>query len=185
MGHVHIVPTVVVLVAALVAAAIDVWKYKIHNALTLPLLVSGLIFHAATGGASGLSGSAAGVLAGFGSLLIFYILGGMGAGDVKLMAAVGAWLGMPLTFYVFIASSLAAGVYAVVLLAVRVSLKETWLNLQLVWLRIASIYRHLGAEDHVESEVQRADRRLRMIPFAAMIAVGLVSTLIWLHFRGS
>jgi prepilin peptidase CpaA len=175
----------VVLAAALVAAAIDVWKYKIHNALTLPLLVSGLVFHATTGGASALSGSAAGALAGFASLLIFYILGGMGAGDVKLMAAVGAWLGMPLTFYVFIASSLAAGIYAVVLLAVRGSLKETWLSLQLVWLRMTSICRHLGAEDRVESEIQRDDRRLRVIPFAAMIAVGLVSTLIWLRLRGS
>jgi prepilin peptidase CpaA len=185
VGQVQLFPTIVVLVAALVAAAIDVWKYKIHNALALPLLVSGLIFHAATGGMSALAGSAAGALAGFGSLIIFYILGGMGAGDVKLMTAVGAWLGLPLTFYVFIASALAAGLYALVLLVLRGSLKETWLNLQLIWLRMTSIIRHLGADERVESEIQRSDRRLRVIPFAAMIAVGLVSTLIWLKLRGS
>ena len=58
-----------------------------------------------------------GRLFGFGSLLIFYMLGGIGTGDVKLLAGVGAWLGMPLTFHVFLAASLAAGMYAVAVLS--------------------------------------------------------------------
>ena len=91
-----------------------------------------------------------------------------------LLIAVGAWLGMPLTFLVFIASSLAAGLYAVILIGVSGRLSETWVNLRIIWHRIAAIGRHLGAEDSVEVEVQRDDRRSRLIPFAAMMAIGLI-----------
>jgi hypothetical protein len=82
---------------------------------------------------------------------------------------------------VFIASSLAAGLYAVAIVVVSRSLRDTWINLQLLWLRLLLISRHFGAEDRLEKEVQRTDRRLRVIPFAAMVAVGLISTLIWLR----
>jgi len=171
------VPVIVVLVAALVAAATDIWKFKVYNALTLPLLVSGLLYHAFR---AELADSFVGVLFGFASLIVLYIIGGMGAGDVKLMAAVGAWLGMPLTFYVFIASSLAAGVYSIGLVVWTGQVGETDVNLQILWLRLASVGRYLGSDDKVESEVRRSDRRKRIIPFAAMVAIGLVATLIWI-----
>ena len=171
------VPVIVVLVAALVAAATDIWKFKVYNALTLPLLVSGLLYHAFR---AELADSLLGVLFGFASLIVLYIIGGMGAGDVKLMAAVGAWLGMPLTFYVFIASSLAAGVYSIGLVVWTGQVGETAVNLQILWLRLASVGRYLGSDDKVESEVRRSDRRKRIIPFAAMVAIGLVATLIWI-----
>ena len=172
------VPVIVVLVAALVAAATDIWKFKVYNALTLPLLVSGLLYHAFR---AELADSLLGVLFGFASLIVLYIIGGMGAGDVKLMAAVGAWLGMPLTFYVFIASSLAAGVYSIGLVVWTGQVVETAVNLQILWLRLASVGRYLGSDDMVESEVRRSDRRKRIIPFAAMVAIGLVATLIWIR----
>jgi prepilin peptidase CpaA len=171
------IPLAVVLVGVLIASVTDVWKFKIHNALTLPLLATGLIYHGAVGGWAGLGNSVLGMLFGFGCLVVFFVMGGMGAGDVKLMAAVGAWLGMPLTLSVFIASSLAAGAYAVVLLTLGRNLSETWTNLQLLWIRVSLLGRHLGGENRVEAGVLRADRRRRMIPFAAMIAVGLIALL--------
>jgi len=171
----------VVLVAALIAAATDVWKFRVYNALTLPLLASGLLYHGFRGE---IADSLLGVLFGFAALIVLYIVGGMGAGDVKLMAAVGAWLGMPMTFYVFIASSLAAGVYAIGLIVWTGRVSETVVNLQLMWLRLASVGRYLGGEDRVESEVQRDDRRRRIIPFAAMVAIGLIATLLWLQGAG-
>ena len=171
------VPVIVVLVAALVAAVTDIWKFKVYNALTLPLLGSGLLYH---GFRAELADSLVGVLFGFAALIVLYVIGGMGAGDVKLMAAVGAWLGMPLTFYVFIASSLAAGVYALGLVVWTGRVGETIVNLQILWLRLASIGRYLGS--------RRPGRDARsagptaasgIIPFAAMVAIGLVATLIW------
>ena len=169
-------PVIVVLTAALIAAVTDVWKFKVYNALTLPLMVSGLIYHGLRGD---LGGSLLGILFGFAALIVLYIIGGMGAGDVKLMAAVGAWLGMPLTYYVFLASSLAAGVYAIGLVLWTGRVGETVVNLHIFWLRLSSVGRYLGSEDRIESEVRRSDRRTRIIPFAAMVAIGIVATLLW------
>ena len=178
MIEVAFIPAAVVLTASLIAAATDLWKFRVYNVLTLPLLATGLIYHGATGGASGLLMGLGGCLFGFAALIMFYAMGGMGAGDVKLMAAVGAWLGMPLTLYVFLASALAAGCYAVVLIVACGRIRETWLNLLIVWHRLAALGRHLGAEERAEAQVNQADRRRRVIPFAAMIALGLVALLV-------
>jgi prepilin peptidase CpaA len=175
-------PTMIVLTAVLIAAVTDIWKFKVYNLLTLPLLASGLVYHGLHGQ---LASSLLGVLFGFAALIVLYILGGMGAGDVKLMAAVGAWLGMPLTWYVFLASSLAAGLYALGLVVWTGRLGETMVNLQIMWLRFASVGRYLASDDKIECEVRRSDRRGRIIPFAAMIAVGLVATLLWLWLQSA
>jgi prepilin peptidase CpaA len=173
-------PVIVVLVASVVLAFIDVCKYKIYNVSIYPLLVAGLIYHAMAGGATSLVNSLLGTLVGFGILFPFYILGGMGGGDVKLMAAVGAWLGFPLTFVVFLASSLAAGIYALVLAVMYCRVREIWLNLQIDWLRIKALGRHLGSE--LETEVKQPDRGRRIIPFAAMVALGVFLLLLGAYF---
>jgi prepilin peptidase CpaA len=184
VGQALSVPFGIVLIAAMVAAVTDLWKFKVHNLLTLPLLGAGLLYHGLTGGLAGLAESSLGALCGFAIMIIFYLLGGMGAGDVKLMAGVGAWLGMPLTFSVFLASGLAAGVYAVVLIVTYGKVRETWVNLQILWLRLAAIGRHLAADDCVESEVSQAGRRRRVIPFAAMMVLGLVVLLACARLAG-
>jgi prepilin peptidase CpaA len=174
------VPIALVLVAALVAAVTDVWKFKVYNVLTFPMLASGLLYHTIYGGMPGLAGSIVGALVGFALMIMLYTMGGMGAGDVKFVTALGAWLGLPLTLYVMIAGCIAAGVYAAILLVTAASLKETLVNIQILWLRLACLGRHLGSEDRVEVEVSRSDRRRRLIPFSAMIALGLVVTVLWL-----
>jgi len=79
----------IVLLAVLVTAATDLWKYKVYNVVTLPLLACGLIYHSVVGGSAAATGSVLGAAFGFSALFVFYLLGGMGAGDVKLMSAVG------------------------------------------------------------------------------------------------
>ena len=159
----------------------DIRNFKIYHAVTVPLLLSGFLFRFLLGGWAGLGDSLSGAFFGFASLLIFYIIGGMGAGDVKLMAGVGAWLGMPLTFHVFLAASLAAGIYAVALVVLHHGLGETVVYFQLMWLRLTTFTRRLGTDSKIEDEVKRDDRRSRLIPFAAMILVGIFAALIWDH----
>ena len=178
-------PVVVVLIASIVAALTDILKFKVYNVLTLPLLVSGLLYHGVVGGPPQLLGSVLGLVLGGGVLMIFYLMGGMGAGDVKFMAAIGAWLGLVLTFYVFLASAIAAGIYALVLIFAYGSLRETFVNLQIICQRVTILCRHLGSDERIETEVQRIDRHRRIIPFAAMMAVGIVFVLVYFWLQTS
>jgi hypothetical protein len=52
-------------------------------------------------------------------------------------------------------------------------------NLHVLWMRLMSIGRYLGADDQIEREIRRGDRRRRIIPFAAMVLVGILGTLLW------
>jgi prepilin peptidase CpaA len=181
VGETSTVPFAVVTVAALVSACTDLWKFKVYNLLTIPLLFSGFIYHGIVGGAPEFSMSLVGALFGFCILIAPYVMGGMGAGDVKLMSAIGAWLGLTMTYHVFIASSIAAGLYALVLIIMSSKLCDTWINLQIMWHRVTVFGRYLGADDRVEAHVVRDGRRKRIIPFAAMLAIGIIATLVWLR----
>ncbi|MFO0841664.1 MAG: A24 family peptidase [Gemmataceae bacterium] len=165
---------------ALVAAATtDVWEFTVPNRLTVPLLLGGLLFHAATSGLTGLAGSAWGVLVGLGVTVPFCALGGMGAGDVKLMAAVGAWLGSLLTICLFLVSCLVAAVYALVLVFVYGNAAETLRRCLSLPYRLVTRRRGAAGLVVVESEVAKPDRRQRVVPFAAAMALGFTMLLLW------
>ena len=100
-----------------IAAAIDLQYRRIPNALTLPAIICGLIYHSYLSGLDGFLFSSGGTLLGLGLLLLFYILGMMGAGDVKLMSAVGSILGPAGVFKAFLFTAIAGGIYAVIVLA--------------------------------------------------------------------
>lgn len=178
-----LIPAVVVLAALVVATVTDLRKFKIHNLLTLPLLVLGFVYHGVVNGTDGLLFSLYGTLFGGGVLLILFLLGGIGGGDVKLLAGVGAWLGLLATFWLFNIAAIAAGVYALVLIVKQGRVKQTWLNLCLLGRRLVLIGRHIGAEEPVEEVAQRTDRRKLLIPFGAMLGVGMVILLILAQLR--
>jgi len=71
----------------------DLRRRAVANGITVTGLAAGLVYHTALRGFAGLAWSAGGAAAGFAVFLVFYCLGGMGAGDLKLSAAFGALLG--------------------------------------------------------------------------------------------
>jgi prepilin peptidase CpaA len=91
---------------------------RIPNGVTLPGLAAGLAIGFLPGGIS-LSSSVLGFLVGFGVLFVFYVFGGMGGGDVKLMGAVGALLGFPIIVSVVFYTSIIGGLMAVAILLTR------------------------------------------------------------------
>ncbi len=103
-----IIPT---LLAAWMAVG-DLKTRRIPNYLTLGTALSGLLVQGLTAGWAGLGDGLLGLLLGFGLLFGLYLLGGMGAGDVKALAALGAWVGFKQTFYLFIYMGLAGGLLA-------------------------------------------------------------------------
>jgi len=163
-------------VVALVAALIDLRRFRVPNVLTFPLCISGLVFHAVVNGLSGLQHSAAGIAVGLVTLLLFYVLGVMGAGDVKLLAAIGAWIGAPHIVYVFGVAGIVAGIHSLVVLAWQRRLHEIPAMFQVAMIQMLTLGRHLARTDSatVPSTVQRPDRHRYVMPFAAMIAIGVL-----------
>lgn len=160
-------PVAVALFATVVAAVTDLRQFRIPNWLTLPLLPLGLLYHISVGGLDGVMASGMGALVGFTLLFPLYLTGGMGAGDVKLMAGLGAWLKTTPTLEVLVISCLFAGAYALVLLVVN---------------RRPSQSKAAHVARRVEAGVASADRRIRLIPFGVMIAAGLVVVLACRHW---
>lgn len=80
--------------ASLAAAVWDVRRGRIPNTLTGPLFVSGLVLAVFTAGVAGLADSALACLLLSGPFVLLFAFAGGGAGDAKLMAGIGAWLGV-------------------------------------------------------------------------------------------
>ena len=113
---------VIVLVTA--ATRADVRTRTIPNRLTFPALLLGLALHGALGGADGLKSALAGMAVAGGILLPGWLFRWMGAGDVKLMAAVGAWLAWPQGLIAVLASLVMGGVISLIVALRRGVLRQ-------------------------------------------------------------
>ncbi len=94
----------------------DARTHRIPNYLTLATASTGLAYQLAFHGWPGLADGLLGMVLGFAFLIFPYIWGGMGAGDVKALAALGTWLGPWLTFMLFCYMGIAGGIFAVAVL---------------------------------------------------------------------
>ena len=103
----------------LAASIEDLAFRRVSNWIPAAGLVCGLCWHTAVAGWRGVLTAAAGAAAGFGVFLIFYLLGGMGGGDVKLMAGLGSLLGAGRMVEAALWTAAAGGLMAVGYLAFR------------------------------------------------------------------
>ena len=108
----------------------DVRTRRIPNALTISAAGAGLLYHAATSGVAGVQLAAAGWLLGLLLLLPYFALGGMGGGDVKLVAALGAWLGPWETFWVAMYAGIAGGVLGLIVALAHGYLRRAFANVK-------------------------------------------------------
>jgi len=88
-----------------VAAYTDTKLWKIHNKLTLPFFALGWVYQLAFWGLPGLQDGLAGFVVGFGTYLLLFMVAGGGGGDVKLIGALSVWLGLKLTIWLMVAST--------------------------------------------------------------------------------
>jgi prepilin peptidase CpaA len=162
--------------ATLVAAAIiDGWKLKVPNWLTFPMIISGWVYSGVCFGWAGLGWSLTGTAVGLCLLLPAYPIGGMGAGDVKLLAGVGAWVGGTATFFAFCVSAIVGGIIALGMIAVR----RKWLHHLRQFAAIATEI--MVIRDPSELSSLAADRKTSMtlLPYGIPIAIGSIAYFAW------
>jgi prepilin peptidase CpaA len=137
-----------------------------------------VLTHTAVNGLAGLGFALLGFATGFGILLVLWLIGGGGGGDVKLMGALGAWLGVSLTLGVFILSAVLAAVAtaAVVLAGV---LSRGFRRVQRRCLAAGSAGRPTPGD---EEELTRQRQQRRVMPYAVPVALGtwIVLALAWM-----
>jgi prepilin peptidase CpaA len=101
------------------AAVIDIVSRRIPNWLVLPFLVAGVAFGGAQHGLAGLEKSLGGIALAAGSMGILCWLRAMGMGDLKLCAAIGAWIGFSQLGLALIVTAIAGGVMAILASALK------------------------------------------------------------------
>jgi prepilin peptidase CpaA len=142
--------------------------------LTFGAALAAFVVFAATGGLAGLFTSLAGWLVGCLVFLPIFLLRGMGGGDVKLMAALGAWVGPGLVVWVALYAAVAGGVLAVAVTLytgyLRTMVRNVW-NLLMFW-RVAGVQPH--------PELTLATAAGPRLPYAFPIMAGAVAAL-WLR----
>lgn len=100
---------------AVVACGWDLRTRRIPQVLTLGGAASAFLFHLVTGGWEGLGLGLAGWAVGLAIFIVPFALGGLGAGDVKLLGALGAWLGPVAVVWLGLYSGIAGGILAVLI----------------------------------------------------------------------
>jgi prepilin peptidase CpaA len=109
-----------------VAASIDdLWRRQISNWIPCSAFAGGVILQTVQHGWRGAGSALGGTLAGAGVFLIFYLAGGMGGGDVKLMAGFGALLGVRLLLEAALWTAACGGLMAVAVIALR-AIRDLW-----------------------------------------------------------
>jgi len=163
----------VVLVLSVVACVCDLRTRRIPNLLSFGGAALALAYSTWVGGVGGLVTSAGGWLVGVALFFPMFALGGMGAGDVKLAACIGAWLGPMAAVFVALYSAIAGGVLAVLVALATGYFKQAVGN---VWLLLAH-WRVVGVRPLPELTLQTA--RGPRLPFALPIAAGAIAAM-WL-----
>jgi len=156
---------------ALLASVFDVKSRRIPNFITFPAFLFGLVLHFALGGwGQFFTALAAGVICGA-VFLVFYLAGGMGAGDVKLIMAVGCIAGLNHVPYLLVLTALCGGVMAIALALARGQLQQRIMNVG----TLASHHAHEGLQPH--PELNLTNTQTLRLPYALAIAGGSILTL--------
>jgi len=148
----------------------DARTKRIPNYLNLSCALAGLGYQLGFHGLAGLTDGLLGMVLGFGLLILFYVKGGMGAGDVKAFAALGAWLGVWQTLFLF-AYMAFSGVLLVILVlwwrgALWSRIKRGW-EFLVGWVLLRP---HPGASG---APAPATPGKSEVVPYAVAMAMGM------------
>ncbi len=172
-----------VTVVLIVAAWIDGKQLRVPNWITFPMVLSGLAFNVLWFGTGwgewdrGLIGGLLGAIVGLCTLFWLWMLGGMGAGDVKLMAGIGAWLGPVVILEVFAATAMIGAVMAVLMVGLQHDWKRHTINFLVIiqeWMDMKKL--GVGGVAAIA-----ADRKptMRLLPYGIPICFGAIAVFLY------
>lgn len=126
------------------------------------------------GGWGAVQNSILGWLAGLGLLLLPFLVGGVGAGDVKLLAAIGAWAGALVALETFLAGAILGGIW----LCVRLLRQQGWNGFKAVWARAgAKVFIGLFTGRWWQEESDQEDSIA--IPYGIPLSIGYLLVTLW------
>lgn len=170
-------PRIAVLFVLLIVAAVNDYRtYKIPNWLTASGTAFALVYSVAAPASShaGFLWAIEGLLLGFFALLPFYVLKIMGAGDVKLMAMTGAFLGVPDTLHVLLATFIIGGIAAFGFAFFKRALGRMLSNVRHIAQRMM-----LSAIGGIRPEVRvAASESVGRMPYGVSIGIGTIAYLL-------
>jgi len=166
----------VALLLAIVAAILDLQRHRIPNWLTYPGIALGFVLRGALLGWKGLATALAGLLLAGGVMFVFFMVRAMGAGDVKIMAAIGSIVGPRHAGIVLLATGICGGILAIAYALYRRRMMSTLKNVG----SVLRFHAWAGVQAHPELNLDNPSA-LRM-PYGLAIALGTLyafTTVLW------
>ncbi|MFH5836645.1 prepilin peptidase [Proteiniclasticum sp. C24MP] len=178
--------SVLVLVLLLLFSVYYDWtQKKIPNRITMPTILIGVIWSTLNSGLDGFLFSVLGFLIGFAVFLIPYFYGGIGAGDVKLMAAIGSLMGWRVVLASGLATSIAGGVLVIIYIIAKGNSINIIINTIGILIKplLELFYMISGKDWFLEKQIyfvkSKTEKENEYIPYAIAIAAGTLSVLIF------
>lgn len=169
--------TIILTVISLVAAVYDVRERRIPNRLVFPAAALGLALNSSQGW-YGLAFGLKGLAVGFGLLFIPYLFGAMGAGDVKLLAAIGSFMGAAGVARVLLLTVLFYPLLAAVFVIRERKVKLTWLRFRRVFFNFLGYFVPSLKLYAIRLEALDAPQVASVTtPFSVAIAIGTLTAL--------
>ena len=170
-------PYVPLLALVATAAVTDVRARHIPNWLTLTVALSGLAQSLTPWAVTTPAQAIYGLVAGFAVTFLLYSVGGRGAGDVKLTAGIGAWLGATPILIALAAAAVVSLVLALGQSIARGRLAELFRNTGLMLISLLNV-RRLGAASVIDTG-RRAGTTDKPLPNAVSMLVATVCVVMW------
>jgi prepilin peptidase CpaA len=166
----------------IVAAYIDGKELRVPNKITIPMIIAGWIYSMIAyhlngeGWYVGLGWSLAGTAVGLATLLPAYAIGGMGAGDVKMMGAIGAWIYCSNTFYAFCVSAIVGALLSIGMILWAKQGQKHWNQFFYIVNEIMTV-KNPEALATIAAERKSS---MRLLPYGIPIAIGTVLYFSWM-----
>lgn len=168
------------------AVYFDIAARKIPNKITVSAILCGMIWTTLNSGFQGFKFSLLGILIGFAVFLVPYIFNAIGAGDIKLMTAIGAIMGWEFIIKSAISTALAGGIIVVLYMLYEKGLIKTLIDTFGIFLKPFMEFLHLiSGFNFFYNIFKYFDDRINSkenvyIPYAVPIAIGSVSVMLGL-----